>query len=130
MMKTSSLIATLVLSTTVFKLSRCVTLVTRSTGITMAARPKQGQGASRSINAKKGSKPWWPSTSEIQHILFNYSVQMKPTQFKSNISKIALALGELLKYGGPEVKEAIRSGVAPTATKLTKPTLKEVEDKM
>ncbi len=51
---------------------------------------------------------------------------MKPAQFKSNISKIALSLGESLKYGGPKVKEAIRSGMAPTLTKPTKPELKEV----
>ncbi len=80
-MKTSSWIATLVLSTTVFKLSCCVTLVTTSVELTMAARPKQGQGASRSTNGKKGPKPWRPLTSEMQHIVFDYGVQIKPTQF-------------------------------------------------
>ncbi len=105
-------------------------MVTRSMGLTMTARPKQGQGALRSTNSKKVSKPSRPSTSEMQHVVFNYSVQMKPAQFKSNISKIELSLGELLKYGGLEVKEAIRSGTAPTLMKPTKPELKEVGGKM
>ena len=54
---------------------------------------------------------------------------MKSTLFKSNVSKIVLLLGELLKYGGPEVKEAIRSGMAPMLTKPTKPELKEIDRK-
>ena len=83
----------------------------------MAARPKQGQGALRSNTTKKVLEPWRPSTSEMQHIIFDYGVQMKPAHFKSNVSKIALLLRELSKYGGPKVKEAIRSGVAPTLTK-------------
>ena len=53
---------------------------------------------------------------------------MKTAQFKSNVSKIALLLGELLKYGEPEVKEAIRSGRAPTLTKPTKPELKTINN--
>ncbi len=36
---------------------------------------------------------------------------------------------ESLKYGGPEVEEAIRSGVAPTLTKPTKPELKKIDGK-
>ncbi len=55
-------------------------------------------------------------------------VSKKTAQFKSNISKIALLLGESLKYGDPEVEEAIRSGVAPTLTKPTKPTLKTINN--
>ncbi len=96
----------------------------------MLARPKQGQVASRTNTTKKGSEPWQPSTSEMQHIIFDYGVQMKPAQFKSNVSKIALSLGESLKYGGPEVKEAVRSGVPPTLTKPTKPTLEMVDGEM
>ncbi len=64
----------------------------------------------------------------MKHIVFDYGVQMKPAQYKSNVSKIALSLGESLKYGGPEVKEAIRSGVGPTLTKLTKPELQTIAD--
>ena len=70
----------------------------------MTSRPKQGQGASRSNTSKKGSEPWWPLTSEMQHIAFGYGVQMKPAQFKSNASEMVLSLGELLKYSGPEVE--------------------------
>ncbi len=62
-----------------------------------------------------------------EHIAFNYGVQMKPAQFKSNMSEIALSLGESLKYGGPEVKEAIRSGVGPSLTKPAKPELQTIE---
>ncbi len=54
---------------------------------------------------------------------------MKPALFKSNVSKIALLLGESLKYGGPEIKEAIRSRFVPTITKSTKRELKEIDDK-
>ena len=64
---------------------------------------------------------------KLQNISFNYGVQIKPALFKSNVSKIALLLGELLKYGGPEVEEAIRSRVGPTLIKPVKPELKTVE---
>ncbi len=64
----------------------------------------------------------------MRHIIFEYGVQMKPAQFKSNVSKIALLLGESLKYGGPEVEEAIRSGAAPTLTKPVKPELKTINN--
>ncbi len=57
LMKSSSWLSILVLSSTVFKLSRCDTSVTKSMGLTMAARPKQGQGASRTNIIKKGSEP-------------------------------------------------------------------------
>ena len=67
---------------------------------------------------------------EMQHVIFDCNVQMKPAQFKSNVSKIALSLGESLKYSGPKVEEAIRSGMAPTLTKPTKPELKEDGGKM
>ena len=93
----------------------------------MAARPKQGQVASRSNTTKKASEPCRPSTSEMQHVIFDYGVQMKTAQFKRNVSEIALLLGESLKYGGPKVKEAIRSGVPPTLIKPTKPTLVVVD---
>ncbi len=93
----------------------------------MTARPKQGQGASRTSTTKKASEPWQPSTLEMKYIIFDYGVQMKPAQFKSNVSEITLSLGELLKYGGPKVKEAIRSRVGPTLTKPVKPELKTIE---
>ena len=92
----------------------------------MTARPKQGQGAPRTSTTKKASEPWQPSTSEMKHIVFDYGVQMKPAQFKSNVSEIALSLGESLKYGGPKVEEAIRSGTGPTLTKPIKPELKTI----
>ncbi len=50
---------------------------------------------------------------ELQHITFDYGVQMKAAQFKSNASNIVLLLGGLLKCGGPKVKEAIRSEARP-----------------
>ena len=95
----------------------------------MVTRPKQGQGASRSTNGKKGPKPWQPLTSEMQHIVFDYDVQMKPAQFKSNVSKIFLLLKESLKCGDPEVKKAIRLGVGPMLTKPTESELKEIHEK-
>ncbi len=64
----------------------------------------------------------------MQHIVFDYGVQMKPAQPKNNAREIALSLGESLKYGGPEVEEAIRSGVAPTLTKPVKPELKTINN--
>ncbi len=66
----------------------------------------------------------------MQHIVFDYGIQMKMALLKSNVSKIVLSLRELLKYGGPEVKDAIRSGIEPTLTKPAKPTLKEIDGKM
>ncbi len=65
---------------------------------------------------------------EMQHVIFDCGVQMKPAQFKSNVSKIVLSLGESLKYGGTEVGEAIRSRSAPTLTNPTKPELKTIKD--
>ncbi len=64
----------------------------------------------------------------MKHIIFDYGVQMRPAQFKSNVSEIVLSLGELLKYGGPEVKEAIRSGMLPMLTKPTKPELQTINN--
>ncbi len=52
---------------------------------------------------------------------------MKPALFNSNVSKIVLSLGESLKYGGPKVEEAIRSGVGPIPIKPVKSELKTVE---
>ncbi len=66
----------------------------------------------------------------MQHIAFDYGVQIKPAQFNSNVSKIALSLRELLKYGGPKVEEAIRSGIGPTLSKMAKPVLKEDNGKL
>ncbi len=63
---------------------------------------------------------------EMKHIVFYYGVQKKPAQFKSNVSEIALTLKESLKYSGPEVKEAIRSGVGPTLLKPIKPELQTI----
>ncbi len=50
---------------------------------------------------------------------------MKPALFKSNVSKIALLLGELLKYVGPKIKEAIRSRVKPMLNEPVKSMLKK-----
>ena len=72
---------------------------------------KQGQGALRGTITKRLSKPWQPSTSELQDITFDYEVQVKAALFKRNVNKSALPLGESLKYGGPKVQEKIRSGV-------------------
>ena len=52
----------------------------------------------------------------------------EPAQFKSNVSEVALLLGESLKYGGPNVDEAIRSGVGTMLTKPTKPELKTINN--
>ena len=93
----------------------------------MAARPKQGQGASRTNPTKKALEPWQSSMSELQNISFDYGVQMKPALFKSNVSEIELLLRELLKYDDPKVNETIRSGVGPTLVKPVKPELKTVE---
>ena len=65
---------------------------------------------------------------ELKHISFDYGVQMKPDLFKSNARKIAILLGELLKYGGPEVKEAIRSRAGPNLNKPIKPMLKKKDN--
>ena len=53
---------------------------------------------------------------------------LQQAELKCLYSKIALSLGESLKYSGPEVKEAIRSGVRPTLIKPVKLELKMVDN--
>ncbi len=103
-MKSTRLVAILVLSSTVYKLSQCVTSVTEAPSLTMVTGSTQEQRASRGNPIKKMSEPYQPLTSELQYITFGYRAQMKEAQFESDVSKIVLFLRKLLKYGVPRSK--------------------------